>query len=260
MTHVEVAAAIGLIAGLWVAAWRAHGQALPGARAVAFAGGLAALGAAMLGPLHVLAERPLIAPHMVQHLLLTLVVPPCLLAGTPAFMAEPLLAPLLRRPRLARLAWRLTRPVPALAAHAVALVGWHLPVAYGLALDSHAWHLAQHASLTATATLAWWPVLGPARQLPRLHYGAQLLYIFVLGVPMTVVAAMITGAEQLLYPSAAPDPLADQRLGGVIMWVPAGIVPLATFSAVFFRWVAAEWDDPAPELPGAAPAPGPPGR
>jgi cytochrome c oxidase assembly factor CtaG len=37
--------------------------------------------------------------------------------------------------------------------------------------------------------------------------------------------------------------LADQRLGGVLMWVPAGVIPLAAFTAVFFRWAAAESED-----------------
>jgi len=76
--------------------------------------------------------------------------------------------------------------------------------------------------------------------------------LFVFGMPMTVVAAMITGAERVLYPfyEAAPrlfdlTPLADQRLGGVIMWVPSGLIPLAAFTVVFFRWVAAEADETA---------------
>jgi putative membrane protein len=66
-------------------------------------------------------------------------------------------------------------------------------------------------------------------------------------MPMTVVAALVTGAESVLYPyyAAAPrvfdlTPLADQRLGGVLMWVPAGIIPLLAFTVVFFRWAAAE--------------------
>jgi putative membrane protein len=246
--HVEVAVLIGLLAGLWVGAWRRRRADVSVARVTAFAAGLTALGAALLGPLHDLAERPLIAAHMTQHLLLTMVVPPCLLAGTPGFMADAVLGPVLRRPALSRVARVATRPVPALALHAVALVVWHLPEPYRMAQLSHAWHLIQHAVLTATATLAWWPVLGPSRHLPRLHYGAQLLYLFAFGMPMTVVAAFITGAEDVLYPSAAAAPLDDQRLGGVVMWVPAGLVPLAAFTAVFFRWVAAEWDDP-PDQP-----------
>jgi putative membrane protein len=242
--HVEVIVLIGLLAGLWVGAWRRRRTRVSGARAAAFAVGLAALGAALLGPLHALAERPLIAAHMTQHLLLTLVVPAGLLAGTPGFMADAVLAPVLRTPALARLARVVTRPVPALALHAVALVVWHLPEPYRMAQASHPWHLLQHAALTGTAMLAWWPVLGASRHLPPLHYGPQLLYLFVFGMPMTVVAAFITGAEDVLYPSAAPVPLDDQRLGGIVMWVPAGLVPLAAFTMVFFRWVAAEWDDP----------------
>ena len=61
-------------------------------------------------------------------------------------------------------------------------------------------------------------------------------------MPMTVVAAMVTAAEAVLYPfyEAAPritdlTALADQRLGGVIMWVPSGLIPLIAFTAVFFR-------------------------
>jgi cytochrome c oxidase assembly factor CtaG len=73
---------------------------------------------------------------------------------------------------------------------------------------------------------------------------------------------MITGAESLLYPSyaSAPPlfglaPFADQRLGGVIMWVPAGLVPLLAFTAIFFRWAASEVDDP-PGPPGPEEDPG----
>ena len=94
--------------------------------------------------------------------------------------------------------------------------------------------------------------MSPSRLAPALPYAAQLLYLFVFGIPMTVVAAMITAAERVLYPfyEAAPrlftiSPLEDQRLGGVIMWVPSGLIPLAAFTIVFFRWVAAEADETA---------------
>jgi putative membrane protein len=182
---------------------------------------------------------------MIQHLVLTLVVPPLLLVAAPAWMIDGLL-----RPRwLARLARGLTRPLPALGVYAVALIGWHLPSPYGLALEVHAWHIVQHLTLMAASTLAWWPVVGRSTGAPRLPYAAQILYLFAFGFPMMAVAAMITAAERLLYPFYAAAPrffgltaLADQRLGGVIMWVPAGIVPLAAFTVVFFRWAAAEPD------------------
>jgi putative membrane protein len=170
-----------------------------------------------------------------------------LLAGTPRWMADALIGRLGRVRGLGALARVATRPVPALALYAVALIGWHLPGPYGAALEDHRWHVVEHLALIATALIAWWPVLSPSRLLPPLHYGAQILYLFAFGIPMTVVAAMITGAESPLYPFYAAAPrlfdltaLADQRLGGLIMWVPAGLIPLAAFTVVFFRWAAAE--------------------
>jgi len=252
--HADVVVGAGLLA-LWYALAWARGPRRSAGEPALFFGGVLVLLAALNGPLHDLSDYYLFSAHMVQHLLLTLVVPPLLLAGTPPSMADALLAPLLRRRPIGALARAVTRPVPALGLYAVALVGWHLPGPYGAALEQHGWHVVEHLVLIATALLGWWPVLSPSTRLPRLHYGAQILYLFAFGMPMTVVAAMITGAEHTLYPfyAAAPrvvplTPLADQRLGGLIMWVPAAVVPLVAFTAVFFRWVAA---DAAEESAGA---------
>jgi putative membrane protein len=256
--HLDVVAGVALLGAAYVTAWRMSGERVPPARAVAFLAALASVVAALVGPIHDLAERGLFSAHMIQHLLLTLVAPPLLLAGTPPFMADALLRPLLARPATRRLLRTLTSPLVALGAWSVALFVWHLPGPYAAALGSHAVHFTQHATLTATALLAWWPVASPARVLPPLPYAAQILYLFVFGMPMTIVAAMITGAEHVLYPlesaavATAVTPLQDQRLGGVLMWVPAGIVPLVAFTAVFFRWVAAEPETASiPEGPSA---------
>jgi putative membrane protein len=264
--HLEVVIASALLAGVYVAAWRAAGERMQPARAAAFVTALVALVAVLSGPIHDLAERALFSAHMAQHLILTLVVPPLLLAGTPAFMADALLAPLLARPATRGVLRAFTRPPVALGTWSVALFVWHLPGPYAAALDSHAVHFVQHAVLVTASLLAWWPIASPSGRLPALPYAAQILYLFVFGMPMTIVAAMITGAEQVLYPfyETAPrvtslTPLEDQRLGGVLMWVPAGVVPLVAFTTVFFRWAAAEPDDradeeaPTPDRPLAYP-------
>lgn len=250
--HLEVVIGAALLAGVYVAAWRAAGERWRPARAAAFGGALVALVVALNGPIHDLSEHALFSAHMVQHLMLTLVVPPLLLVGTPDFMADALLAPLLARPAPAFVLRTITRPLPALGAYAVALFVWHLPGPYGEALRSHAVHFGEHAVLMTAALIAWWPIASPSRRLPPLPYGAQILYLFVFGMPMTIVAALITGAEHVLYPfyATAPrvtalTPLEDQRLGGILMWVPAGVIPLVAFTFVFFRWVAAEAEDHA---------------
>jgi putative membrane protein len=81
----------------------------------------------------------------------------------------------------------------------------------------------------------------------------QMLYLFVVGLPMVMVAIFISMADSLLYPyyAAAPriwarlTPQADQHLGGLIMWIPGGMIFLAALSVVFFRWLAAGGDDGA---------------
>jgi putative membrane protein len=249
--HGDVLLGAGLLALAYALAWARS----PGRRArepVRFFLGLGVLLLALNGPLHDLSDYYLFSAHMVQHLLLTLVVAPLLLAGTPGGMLDRLLGPLLRSD-LGRLGVRATtRAVPALALYAAALIAWHLPGPYNAALERHGWHVVEHLVLLATSVLAWWPVVSASALAPRLHYGAQILYLFAFGIPMTVVASMITGAERVLYPyyAAAPrlwglEPLADQRLGGLVMWVPAGLMPVAAFTVVFFRWVAAEPDEEA---------------
>lgn len=250
--HPEVILASGLLAAAWAGAWYARGGRPGPGQAVRFLAGLLALLLALNGPLHDLSDWYLFSAHMVQHLVLTLVVPPLLLTGVPGWMLDAALRPAMARPAGAALVRTLTRPLPAFVVYATALVAWHLPGPYNTALEIHGWHVVEHLVLLAAATLGWWPIVSPSRLAPALPYAAQLLYLFVFGMPMTVVAAMITGAERVLYPfyEAAPrlfdlTPLADQRLGGVIMWVPSGLIPLAAFTVVFFRWAAAEADETA---------------
>jgi putative membrane protein len=219
-------------------------------KALSFFAGLAVLFGSLTGPVHDLSDYYLFSAHMVQHLLLAFAMPPLLLYGTPGWMLAPLLA---RWPRLAALGRALTRPAAAFAAFNLVLVAWHLPPAYNLAMANHPIHIVQHLMIMAVAVLLWWPVLSPLEELPRAPYPVQLLYLFVVGLPMVVVSIFITMADQVLYPyyAEAPrvwsalGPHADQHLGGLIMWIPGGLVFLVAISVVFFRWQVAGGDDVA---------------
>jgi putative membrane protein len=241
--HAEVL--LGLAATAIGYAWAARAQRRrpSGGRILALAAGLATFAFALNGPIHDLSDGYLFSAHMVQHLLITLVGPPLLLAGL-----EPgMLRPLLGRPAVARAVAGLTRLPVAFTLYNVALVAWHLPGPYNAALEHHGLHVVEHLTFIGTALLAWWPILAPEPALPGPPYGLRMLYLFLMSLPMTAVAAFVTLAESPLYPfyAAAPrvwdlSPLDDQRLGGVIMWVPATLAPLVAFTGVFFRWVAAE--------------------
>jgi putative membrane protein len=222
-----------------------------------FFGGLAVLFGALTGPVHDLSDYYLFSAHMVQHLLLAFAMPPLLLYGTPEWMLAPLLD---RYPWTVRFGRFMTRPSSAFAVFNLVLVAWHLPPAYNLAMDNHPVHIVQHLMIMAAAVVLWWPVLSPVAKIPRAPYPIQLLYLFVVGLPMVVVSIFVTMADRVLYPYYASAPRvfpaltahADQHLGGLIMWIPGGLVFLAAISVVFFRWQAAGGDDAA--LPVVSPA------
>lgn len=252
--HPEVGLGLSLLAAaylLGVGPLRRRGGAgrLTPGHPIAFLGGLAVTFLALTGPLHDLADRYLFSAHMAQHLLLILVVPPLILAGTPGWLLRPLLAGPMRLGR------SLARAPVAFAIYTVVLVAWHLPLLYEAAMRDHGLHVVQHLTLMAAGLWLFWPILSPLPELPRLPPPAQMLYLFLAGVPMVLIAAPITLAEEVLYPfyAGAPrlfglTPLGDQRAGGVIMWVPGTLVFLIAITFVFFRWVRAEAE---PEEPSA---------
>src|SRR5207244_10906711 len=107
-THRSVVLGILALAALYVLGARRRGapRLAPG-RAATFAGGLAVLFLALNGPLHDLSDNYLFSAHMAQHLLLTLIMPPLLLVGTPGWMLSPLVRVRLVRAALATLTWPL---------------------------------------------------------------------------------------------------------------------------------------------------------
>ena len=238
--HPSVVIGLVLLGGLYV---YLGGLRAARRRVAAFAGGLLVLFCALNGPLHNLSDSYLFSAHMAQHLVLTLLFPPLLLYGTPPWVARPIL----KSAWVTALARAVTRPVPAAALFTAPIVLWHIPRFYEAALRHHNLHILQHLVFLATAVLMWWPILSPVPELPRLPYPAQMLYLFLLGIPMSVTGALITLSDGVLYPfyAAAPrvwdlSPLADQQIGGLLMWVPGGLVLWLAMTVVWFRWGARE--------------------
>ena len=95
--HADVVLGVGLLALAYAIAWTRRPRT--GLRCPAvFMAALVVLLVALNGPLHDLSDYYLFSAHMVQHLLLTLVVPPLLLAGTPGWMADAIVERLRRWP------------------------------------------------------------------------------------------------------------------------------------------------------------------
>ena len=225
-------------------------ERVPAWRIGSFLAGLVVAFFALNGPIHDLSDYYLFSVHMAQHLMLTQLMPPLLLLGVPGFALTPL-----ARPRWVQAAARwLTRPAIAFSIYTLSFTGWHLQPAYDLMMRNHNVHIVTHLQFMVTAVIMWWPILSPMREYPRLPYGGQMLYLFLIGVPMMLVAAMITLADVVLYPwySPAPrvlgiSPLDDQRYGGMLMWVPGGMFYWVAMSFVWFVWVKREGENDARE-------------
>jgi putative membrane protein len=261
--HWSTVVGLAMLAGLYewrarVAARNSAGGAPPtGAQRALFMTGLAVMLLSLNGPLHDLSDSFLFSAHMVQHLVLTLIVPPLLIAGIPASLFRQAL----RSPAVARVARVISRPVVCYATFNVVLTVWHLPLFYNLAVAHHPVHIAQHLMFLTAATLMWWPLMSPLPELPRLPYPMQMLYCFLMTIPMSVIAIFITYADEVLFPAyaSAPriwgiSPMQDQLFGGLIMWIPGGLFFACVMAVVFFKWAARDSDSSAGAQAGWRPA------
>ena len=216
----------------------------------AFSAGIVVMLVSLNGPIHDLSDYYLFLIHMAQHLLLTLLLPPLLIYGTP----EWLLRPLLRNPAVHAVARGLTHPVAAGLLFSFIVAAWHTVPAYDLMMRNHEVHIATHLMFMVVAVLMWWPAMSRMPELPPLPLGARMLYLFLVSLPMQAVAAIITMADTPFYAwyVSAPrtwglSPLEDQKLGGLLMWVPGNLWMFGAIAVLFFRWAREEREDTARE-------------
>jgi len=246
--HPSTVLGIAALGALYLFAAHRLGRYPAPRQQIFFFTGLVVMFASLNGPIHDLSDGYLFSAHMVQHLILTLAMPPLLIAGTPGWMLRPLLG---SRP-VAAVARAVTRPVACFVIFNVIIAAWHLPPLYNAAMADHNIHILEHVMFMVAAVLMWWPLLSPLPELPRLSYPGQMLYSWLMTIPMSITAVYIAMADSVLYPAyaAAPrilplSPLEDQLVGALIMWIPGGIVFYIIMTVVFFKWNARGEDSTA---------------
>jgi putative membrane protein len=241
---VAVLLAGGVLYALGQRRMMQHGSLRPIERGAFWAGWLVML-AAVLPPIDRIAvER--FSVHMLQHELLMLVGVPLLIAGRtlptclwgipPAW--RPVVARILQEQRTAA-TWRLlTSPVIAWVLHGAIIWIWHVPRLYELAVRDEAVHALQHMMFVGTSVLFWWGLV--YGRYGRAGYGASVFYVFTTAVHTGILGAVFTLNPSPLYAvyvERAPDPLADQQLAGVVMWVPAGLILTLAGLGFFAAWL-----------------------
>jgi len=248
-------AALGFVYASAVAVGRARGQGfVTSAQALCFLAGLATLGVALLSPLEPLSEE-LFSAQMTQHMLLATIAPPLLVLGAPRAVslrsAHPgrtrISAGVASRTGLAR-GWRFaTMPLTAWLLHASAIWAWHAPSLYERALRNDVVHAVEHMSLAGTGICLWWAILcprGAGPQTQRSAFGFGIVALFATALQTTALGALFALSRHVIYASQSPaaatwgmTPLDDQRLAGMLMWVPGGVVYVIMMSVLFVAWL-----------------------
>lgn len=236
----------GLLLILYI--WRVKCQIR---RAVIFTVGVAVLFVALESPLDTLADNYLFSAHMLQHLMLILIVPPFLLLGIPLEEANSWL-----HLPIARKAEGVTgRPSVAWVSCIAVMTLWHLPILYNFALAHESVHVFQHLSFLITGTMFWWPIVGP---IPgrRLAAIPAVFYLFAAVIENTMLGITITFMPvgyylAYLHPHASQEVLElirngwgisaalDQKLGGLLMWVPGCSVYFVGILLELAAWYSA---------------------
>ena len=241
---------LGLALAIYLTGWLrlARRASNPPPGAALFLSGWTVLALALVSPLHEAGERSF-TMHMIEHELIMLVATLLLAASS----AGAILAWGLPRPLRLSLgggwksplqsAWkRLTEPVTATAVQAAAMWGWHAPFLFDRALDSFGWHVAQHACFFLGSLLFWWAMLHPRER--GSGYGVSAACLFATSLIGGALGALMSFSSSPWYADYAAmgmtgvglDPVDDQRLAGLIMWIPGGLVHGAAALALAYKW------------------------
>ena len=216
-----------------------------------FLSGWAVLTLSLTSPLHEAGERSF-TMHMIEHELIMLLATLLLAASS----AGGVLAWGLPRPLrlslgggwkspLQRLWKLLTEPITATAIQAAVMWGWHAPFLFDRALDSFGWHVAQHACFFVSSLLFWWAMLHPRER--GSGYGVSAACLFATSLIGGALGALMSFSSSPWYADYAAmgmtgvglDPVDDQRLAGLIMWIPGGLVHGAAALALAYKWLKA---------------------
>jgi putative membrane protein len=220
---------VGLVAAVAGFHYYRRGHPDDGGNSWLYHTGLVCFAVALVSPLDSAADRYLLSAHMIQHILITMVGPPLVLAGLPMGLGR-------RLPRF------LLNPWLTVFLFNLVLIGWHFPALYDATLHNEALHILEHLMFMGTAFLFWWPIVGPVR-MGEMSPMMKIGYLAFAGVPPTVIGMTLAIAPAPLYEfyTLAPRLIGevsaelDQQLAGVLMFGLGNLIYFVPISVIFFR-------------------------
>ena len=202
-------------------------------------------------------DAELLTIHMVRHLLLMTVAAPLIwlgeplracLHGLPRHVVSAFNRPVFRSVPMRQFGAALARPSVSWCAATATLVGWHVPQAFLLAMQSATWHAVEYASFLASGLLFWWPVVRPWPSRPTSGGWSTVVYLFLATLPCDVLSAFLVFSERVVYPAYLSIPrhsglgvLEDQQLAGALMWTVVTIVYFVAAGILSAQFLSPQW-------------------
>lgn len=249
-----------IVAGILFAGWVYARGIRRGARAhmwrvLAFYGGLAALAAALLSPIEPLADH-IFAIHQVEHMLLRTVGPmliliaapqAALMRGLPEWLRTAIVQPVVASPGVRSVFGFFSRPVVATALFLFASYFWMIPRWHDIAILDEPIHYLWHVSLLV-AGLFFFSVLFDPRPAPAgPSLGTRLAMFFAAAMGNILLGAFLSFKTHQLYYAYdvmgrfwGIQPLSDEQIGGLTMWIPGTMMFAISALYVLYRWGAEE--------------------
>ncbi len=212
-----------------------------------FYGGVAVLWIFSQWPIHDISEGYLLSVHMVQHTFFSVVAPPMLLLGLPAW----LIGWLLKNPVLGFLGRRVARPWPALLLFNFLNILMHWEPVVDHELRSEPLHFCMHLLLFGGSMCVWLPLVNSRPGLVCLSHPMKVVYAMGTTLSMVAPVTFLALATRPTYTVYAHAPrlwgishLADQQAGAGIMWLLHSVIMTGVIAYLFFAWWAEEQRDP----------------
>ena len=188
-------------------------------------------------PMHDIAEEYLYSVHMVQHMVISYIVPPLALLATPEWLFRLLIG----KGRTYKVVRFLTRPVVGVLVYNITLMITHIPQIVNRSAAGGPLHYSLHVLIVTTSLMFWVPVCGPIREW-RMSDGAKMIYLFGTSLIPTIPAGWLTFAEGAVYKHydtivrvGGISVLSDQQAAGGIMKLGGSTLMWAIIIYIFFK-------------------------
>lgn len=192
-------------------------------------------------PMDIIGMYHMFSVHMVQHLLLSLAIPPLLILSIPKWYLSRFFQ---EHQRFTRVFRGLTYPLVSGLVFNATIWFWHAPPLLSAMMSNTGLHILANLLYLVTGLLFWWPLVNPIpEQMHGLSLGAKLAYLFFSDMPMMLLGAGMTFSTPL-YSFDMSNPTMhmlvttqDQQVGGLFMWVVGSIFFIVIASILFLRWM-----------------------